>query len=229
MAGSPTTIRPRKRPFPLGCAIFIVALCLGFWGGIAATKWALTAPQWVQKAFGIPASPPVVVRTAPPAGAPPALPASPPPAAPAATPTASPDDNAGATPAPIPGDAGDKPAKPQNHRPAKIDDLAGTWASTDTVAGGGKMNSAYIFRADNTGEYDANGQKLYDLKWQASGDELSLDFDGQGPDLNQAWNAGFRWSLNDDRSVLTLVPTSGRDPRSYVYSLGPGVYHRKRP
>ena len=50
---------------------------------------------------------------------------------------------------------------------------------------------------------------------------------GQGPDADQPWTAKLGWSLNDNRSVLTLVPVTGKDARSFVYSLGPGVYHRK--
>ena len=111
-------------------------------------------------------------------------------------------------------------------------DLAGTWTVTDSLPKNGgaasSMTSAYVFRADHTGEYDANGTKLYDIHWNPNGDEIALEIDGDGPDANQQWTATLKWTLNADKSVLTLIPLTGKDPRSYIYSLGPGVYQKKR-
>src|SRR3954470_15991126 len=63
--GRPT----RKRPFPFGLVMLAFGLGLGFYGGVAATKRAMSAPVWVQRIFGIsvpaPAAPPPVVAIAP--------------------------------------------------------------------------------------------------------------------------------------------------------------------
>jgi hypothetical protein len=198
---------------------------LGFYGGIAATKKAMVSPVWVQRIFGIsmpasPAAPPVVaVAPAPPASKPQIAP-------PANAPeTANGQPNADAN------NSNAAPSKPAKSSAPDPKDLVGTWTVTDSLSKDGgptsSMTTSYVFRADNTGEFDANGTKLYDFHWTATADEISVDFDGEGPDANQPWNAKLKWSLNEDKSVLTMVPSSGKDPRSFVYSLGPGVYHRK--
>jgi hypothetical protein len=147
-------------------------------------------------------------------------------------------DGSGAAPNPA---ATDKPDKAQV--PAKVDkpgkkhnvdsrDLEGFWSTTDTLPGEtgatSSVTSTYVFNSDKTGEFDSNGRKLYDFRWKPDGDDLAIDFEGEGPDPNQPWSVKLKWSLNGDKSVLTLVPSNGKDPRNFVYSIsGPGVYHRK--
>ena len=216
---------PRKRQFPFGLVMLAFGLGLGFYGGVAATKRAMISPAWVQHIFGI-SMPAAAVQSPAPLAAPTTPPSTPAVAAPGGSPAVpGTGANSGAA------NGSSAPEKSSNKRPPDTKDLEGTWTVTDSLSKDGgptsTMTSAYIFRSDNTGEFDANGTKLYDFHWTPSGDEISVDFDGEGPDANQPWNAKLKWSLNDDRTVLTLVPSSGKDPRSFVYSLGPGVYHRK--
>ena len=215
----------RKRPFPFGLVMLAFGLGLGFYGGVSATKQAMVSPVWVQKIFGVsmpvptaPSAPAVVLTPSPPRSDPPTAPAPP--------------SDTNVSPAnPKPADSSEASEKNEPKQAADSKNLLGTWTVTDSLSKDGaptsSMTSAYGFRSDNTGEYDANGTKLYDFHWTAAGDEISVDFDGEGPDAGQPWNAKLKWSLNGDKSVLTLVPSTGKDPRSFVYSLGPGVYHHK--
>ena len=226
--GAPAAAKPaRKRPFPFGLVMLIFGIGLGFYGGVAATKRAMTAPGWVQQLFGIP--PATVAPTVPPVAATaPTVPAAA--TTPAGAPPGPPSTSATGSGTTAP-DTTSKPATSQDRHPADSRDLVGSWEVTDSLASDGapssSMTTAYVFRSDNTGEFDANGKKLYDFKWKPAGEDISVDFDGAGPDSTQPWTAKLKWSLNDDRTVLTLVPTTGKDPRSFVYSLGPGVYHKK--
>jgi hypothetical protein len=222
--------RPRrKKQFPFGLVMLAFGLGLGFYGGVAATKRAMTSPTWVQRIFGIssvavPAlAPQSTVTVTPPASAPtaPALtvpPPSPPSSIGTGTDASEPDPTA-------------KPDKPAKKRTADSRDLVGSWSVTDSLPSDGAATSSvtmtYAFHGDGTGEFDANSRKLYDFHWKPAGDDISVDYDGVGPDPNQPWNAKLKWSLNDDHTVLTLIPTEGKDARGFVYSLGPGVYHRK--
>jgi hypothetical protein len=237
MTGSSATATggrpPRKRHFPFGLVMLAFGLGLGFYGGVAATKRALSGPAWVQQVFGLSAysrpTPPPAAPVAPPvvAAAPAPNPPTPPTTAqpPAATGDAPGTDASSTETAP-------PPTGHVKRAPADSRDIVGAWTVTDSVPSGKEatstMTSSYVFRADNSGEYDANGKKLYDFHWSPAGDSISLDFDGVGPDPNQSWNVKLNWSLNDDHDVLTLVPIGGKDPRSFVYSLGPGVYHKAR-
>jgi hypothetical protein len=36
-----------------------------------------------------------------------------------------------------------------------------------------------------------------------------------------------KYSINGDHSLLTLAPEGKKYPRGEMYSVGPGVYHRK--
>lgn len=220
------TGRPaRKRPFPFGLVMLVFGMGLGFYGGVAATKKAMVAPVWVQRIFGItmpaPAVSPPVVNIQP----------TQPVSSPQTVPPASGSDTSNTHPNSDTSNANAAPEKPGKKAAPDAKELAGTWTVTDSLSKDGgptsSMTTSYVFRADNTGEFDGNGTKLYDFHWTATGDEISIDFDGEGPDASQPWNAKLKWSLNEDKTVLTMVPSSGKDPRSFVYSLGPGVYHRK--
>ena len=236
--------RPRrKRQFPFGLVMLAFGVGVGFYGGVAATKRAMVSPPWVQRIFGIPAAaaiaPVPAVTPAPTATSAPAAPPSASSAAAAQTEPAAPT---------APDDTHESPASPtasstppsgpigapeprQAKRAAGSKDIVGSWTVTDNLTRAGvpasPMSSTYVFRADNTGEFDATGKKLYDFKWSPVGDDIALDLEGEGPDADQPWTARLKWSLNADKTVLTLVPSQGKDPRSFVYSLGPGVYHKK--
>jgi hypothetical protein len=209
--------------------MLLFGLGLGFYGGVAATKRAITSPPWVRGIFGF--DPRLTGPSAPVAPAPPVQPAAAPAAA-SSAPLAAVPSAPGATDNPQSPGTTDHVLKPGKQTAADPRDLVGTWTVTDQIggadSGSSTMTTSYTLRSDNTGEYDSNGKKLYELKWKPDGDDLSLDFDGTGPDANQPWSAKLKWSLNDDKSVLTLVPEEGKDPRSFVYSLGPGVYRKKQ-
>jgi hypothetical protein len=237
MAGSATSLsaadRPRrKRQFPFGLVMLAFGLGLGFYGGVAATKRAMSSPTWVQRIFGIssivvpaPAQQPTVTTPLPPSAPTAPAPVVPPAAPPVSIGTGTDGMN------PAEPDPTVKPDKPAKKRTADSRDLVGSWSVTDSLASdsaaASTVISTYVFHGDGTGEFDSNGRKLYDFHWKPYGEDISVDFEGEGPDPNQPWNAKLGWSLNDDHTVLTLIPTSGKDARGFVYSLGPGVYHRK--
>jgi len=227
--------------------MMLFGLGLGFYGGIAATRRAMKGPVWVQRIFGIsytapaPVTPQVAAQppapvTPPTTGTPSTSPANQSAPGPGASPDTSDvnpvpevSNKPDKTQVPAKLDKGDKSAKKQT---ATSRDLEGFWTTTDTLPGesgaGSSMISTYVFNSDNTGEFDSNGRKLYDFRWKPEGDDLVIDFEGEGPDPNQPWSVKMKWSLNSDKSVLTLVPSNGKDPRNFVYSLsGPGVYRRK--
>lgn len=239
-ASGPTGMgRPaRKRPFPFGLVMLAFGFGLGFYGGVAAAKRAMTAPAWVQHVFGIPGTvapaplppPPVVAVPTTPVTAPGAAGA---PSAPAGTAANAPvtagadtgSETPGAPAKPVRSDKSDKGSA------ANSRDLVGAWSVTDSLPSGSSPSSSvttsYTFNADNTGQFAANGKKLYDFRWKPSGEDIVIDFEGEGPDPNAPWSVKLNWSLNEDRTLLTLVPVNGKDARSFVYSLGPAVYHRQ--
>ncbi len=234
VSSPPSTGRPqRRRQFPFGLVMLVFGLGLGFYGGVGATKRAMASPPWLQRIFGLPVVTAPIPSPAPPTTS--AQLAQAPPTAPAPGEIKVGPKQSGTVATGTNPDSPDptvKPEKSPKRRAPDAKDLDGTWSATDNVTADGSaassLTTAYVFRGDGTGEFDSNGKKLYDLRWTATADEISIDFDGEGPDSGQPWSVKMKWSINDDRTMLTLVPLTGKDPRSYVYSLGPGVYHRKQ-
>ena len=88
-----------------------------------------------------------------------------------------------------------------------------------------KVHSSYIFNADGSGAFETNGQKMYDLTWEAEdGNVLAITY---ALDQGQPWKVKLRWSVNTNHTLLTLVPQGDKDARGQIYGTGPGVYHKK--
>lgn len=247
-SATPSARAKRKRPFPFGLVMlgfgFIIGTCTGVW----ATRKIYLGPDWIQKASGL-ASDVAAVRAS---GAPAALPApastlsaQPTPAQPAsvAAPTSAapetkpksdedaskPDESAPTADKPDGEAAKTEPRKPA--RPAEVRDLTGIWETTDKIssegASGPTVTSAYQFKDNKTGVFESGGKKLYDFRWKPVGDDIEIVYDGEGPEPGKPWAATLRWTLNADRTVLTLIPGSGKDARAFLYSLSAGVYHKR--
>ncbi len=205
----------------------LVLLGVGFFGGVSATKRAIQGPPWMQRIFGIELPPAEQVVVAPPkAAATPITPPTAPPPPVASVPTP-PENHAAATPPATSATA--HPSSPS----ATVDPqgFLGAWAITDDVKSGTgvptQIQSAYVFNADGTGEFDTNGKKMYDLRWNLSGDFLTLTYDTEQSPQGEDGAIRMRWSVSPDKSLLTLVPENGKDARATLYSVGPGVYHKK--
>ena len=226
----------KKRQFPFGLVAMAIGASLGCWGGIAMTKKAMTGPVWVQKIFGLPQ---IVKNVEPPV--PPKMPEAktiPTPISPViATPdlsesrkTAEPKGTNSASNRTIDIDI-PEPDRDQNPAyKAQLKDIMGTWEVSDKLVSGGKSSavvSGYLFKEDETGEFSSDGKKLYDFRWFKEGDGLRLQFDGDAPEGSNSWEVKMKWSLNADRSLLTLIPHGGKDPRAVLYGSGPGVFHKK--
>jgi hypothetical protein len=200
----------------------VVLLGVGFFGGVSATKRAMKGPEWVQRIFGIQMPPAEqAVVAAPKAVAPPVVP-------PAAAPVAPVTPPADAHVAAAPPAANTHTAPPS---PADEQGFLGHWEITDEVQGGDgtptKIQSAYIFNTDGTGEFDTNGKKMYTLRWTLGGDFLTLTYDNEQAPQGEDGAIRMRWSVTPDKTLLTLVPENGKDARATLYSVGPGVYHKK--
>ena len=50
-----------------------------------------------------------------------------------------------------------------------------------------KIDSAYIFNADGTGEFDTNGKKMYSLRWTIAGEFLTLTYDNEQAPQGRRW------------------------------------------
>jgi hypothetical protein len=213
--------RSRVKFFLFTC---VVLLSVGFYGGVSATKRALTGPDWMQRVLGIelpPAQQAVVVPPKP--VAPPVIA---PPVAPMAPVEAPPENHVAAT-APASGPT----ARPAPASPTDPEAFLGRWEITDDVqAGDGiptKIQSDYLFNADGTGEYGTNGKKMYGLRWVISGDFLTVTYDSEQAPQGDNGAIRMRWSVTPDKTLLTLVPENGKDARATLYAVGPGVYHKK--
>lgn len=226
----------------------------GFYCGLAATKRAFSGPAWIRHAMGVdtitlpPAGPPPPgpalpntgqavnpnppIFNAPPSAGPSNAPntGGAPPNGPGAPNTAG-TNNAANAPAPNSQKQQTGQENPDDTAPAPSGTgLAGTWEITDelhpTGSKASKVTSQYVFDPNGTGEFDTNGKKMYDLQWEDAGDYLAITFitDEGGADN---WKVKLKYSLNADKSLLTLAPEGKKDPRGEMYNVGPGVFHRK--
>jgi hypothetical protein len=235
-----------KKKLRRGCLWTLIVFIVGMYAGLAATKRALTGPDWLRHFAGItlPAPPPPVApaQSIPPANTNQVLQngngssavgnsATGPGANPGSSQTTGPQS--GSTQA-APNSSGTQthafapPAIPQT--PPEGGWLVGTWEITDELHPTGSQSSSvtsdYIFDVGGTGEFDTNGKKLYDIHWEDAGDYVLLTFvtDTEG---DQNLKIKMKYSVNADHSLLTLAPEGKKDPRGEMYSVGPGVYHRK--
>jgi hypothetical protein len=199
----------------------LLLLGLGFFGGVSVTKRAMTGPAWVQRVFGIELPPPEQVIVTPPKPTAPPVVAQPP------APVSPPVENHVDVPAPAAKDS----AHTNSASAADPEGFVGRWEITDEVqAGDGtptKILSGYVFNADGTGEFNTNGKKMYGLRWVLSGDFLTLTYDNEQSPQGEDGAIRMRWSVTPDKTLLTLVPENGKDARATLYSVGPGVYHKK--
>ena len=218
----PSGGKSRMKFFLFTC---VVLLGLGFFGGVSATKRAMYGPGWVQRAFGIELPPPEQVIVTPPkqAAAPPVIPppsASVPPVAPPA------ETHVATGVPPVVGSPHPASAPASNE-----EGFLGRWEITDDVqAGDGtptKIQSGYVFNTDGTGEFNTNGKKMYGLRWVISGEFLTITYDNEQSPQGDDGAVRMRWSVTPDKTLLTLVPENGKDARATLYSVGPGVYHKK--
>ena len=221
-SGSARPSRGRSRTkFFLFCTL--VLLGIGFFGGVSATKHAIQGPAWMQRIFGIELPPAEQVVVSPPKAV--AAPITPPTAPVASVPTP-PENHAVATPP-----ANSAPSHPTSPAAADPQGFLGAWAITDDVKVGTgvptQIQSDYVFNADGTGEFGTNGKKMYDLRWNLSGDFLTLTYDTEQAPQGDDGAVRMRWSVSPDKTLLTLVPENGKDARATLYSVGPGVYHKK--
>lgn len=202
----------------------LLLLGLGFFGGVSATKRAMTGPPLAQRVFGIELPPPAQVVVVPPKPAAPPIIVQPPAPVPPVTP---PSDNHVAAVPPA-ANSSSRAAAPSA---ADAEGFVGHWEITDEVqAGDGtstKIQSGYVFSADGTGEFNTNGKKMYGLRWALSGDFLTLTYDNEQSPQGEDGAIRMRWSVTPDKTLLTLVPENGKDARATLYSVGPGVYHKK--
>ena len=201
----------------------IFMLGVGFFGGISATKRALVGPAWMQRVLGVelPTVEQAVVSQPKPAASP-----VPQPPAPSAPVTAPPDNHIAVGAPEV-----HSPSQPAPASSADLEDFLGRWEITDEVqAGEGvptKIQSAYVFNADGTGQFDTNGKMMYSLRWTISGAFLTLTYDNEQAPQGENGAIRMRWSVTPDKTLLTLVSENGKDARATLYTVGPGVYHKK--
>ena len=220
----------KKRQFPFGLLAMAIGAGLGCWGGIAMTKKAMTGPVWVQKIFGLPELPQIKSDPAIPTK-PAVTPPSENPAPPIATEK---KPNGRNIDIDIP-----EPDRDQNPYVKKdsgatqkpeLKDIYGTWEISDKLQVGDKSGtvvSSYLFKEDETGEFAADGKKIYAFRWLKDGDDIRLQIDGDAPEGSSSWEVKMTWSLNADHTLLTLIPHGGKDPRATLYGSGPGVFRKK--
>ena len=129
-----------KRRLRFGCIYTLIVLGLGFYAGLAATKRALTGPEWMRKYAGIvlPAPPqPAVSAPQTPVYGPPAQQAPPPqqPAVQGAPPVQTPSRPSGppAQSAQNPDNAAPPSHAPISQTPPEGGWLVGTWEVTDEL------------------------------------------------------------------------------------------------
>jgi hypothetical protein len=230
MAGSTTAMsggagarrRGRLRFILISTLVLVGA---GFYGGVTATKRALKGPVWAQRALGLETPSPVPAAIVPVAA--PAAVAAPP----AAAQTPPPPSSAPASQTDVSATDPNDGAHPNGAAVADGQAFLGRWEITDEIQAGdglpAKIQSAYVFRVDGTGEFDTNGKKMYDFRWLTSGDFLTLTYDNEQAPQGADGAIRMRWSVTPDKTLLTLVPENGKDARATLYSVGPGVYHKK--
>ncbi len=201
----------------------LAMLGIGFFVGVAATKRAVAGPPWAQRLFGIELPPPQEAVVSRPAAAPPAPVVVPPTVPPPVIPV--PENHVETAP---PG-----PISASGSQPPVVDNqgFLGHWEISDEVPIGdgtaAKITSGYVFNPDGTGEFDANGKKMYGLRWTISGDFLTVIYDNDQAPQGDSGGVRLRWSVNTEKTLLTLAPENGKDARASLYAAGPGVYHKK--
>ncbi len=219
----------KKKQFPFGLLMLVFGVILGAWGGVSVTQRAASGPEWARKLFHMPQREIVALPAAPPIVKP-EVKIDPPVAPVVETPQKQKDQNSKIEPATNDdaNETADKTTAPT--KKTELKDIMATWEISDKLASNGSsgtVTSTYTFRDDETGEFSSNGRKLYDFRWVKKGEDILLQYDGDAPDGSSSWEVKLTWSLNDDRSLLTLIPHGGKDARALLYGSGPGVYRKK--
>ncbi len=219
----------KKKQFPFGLLMLVFGVILGAWGGISVTQRAAAGPEWARKLFHMPQKE-IVLAPMPPPIVKPEVKIDPPAAPVAETPQKSKDQNPKIESATNndANETADETTAPT--KKAELKDIMATWEISDKLTANGStgtVTSAYAFHEDETGEFSSNGRKLYDFRWVKRGEDILLKYDGDAPDGSSSWEVKLTWSLNDDHSLLTLIPHGGKDARATLYGSGPGVYRKK--
>ena len=219
----------KKKQFPFGLLMLCFGAILGAWGGISVTQRAAAGPEWARKLFHMPQRE-IVIAPAPPLIVKPEVKIDPPLAPVAEIPQNPKEKNLKIEPTADeePNETAVKTTSPT--KKAEMKDIIATWEISDKLTANGStgtVTSAYAFHEDETGEFSSNGRKLYDFRWVKKGEDILLQYDGDAPDGSSSWEVKLTWSLNDDHSLLTLIPHGGKDARALLYGSGPGVYRKK--
>lgn len=243
-SGGGITKNGRKR-LSGACCFTIVIFGLGLYAGLATAKQALIGPEWQRRVTGLTSFGPTVAI-------PPDVhqavqqmindhradqsdPTQPQPPGAQIVPDKAPVQQRSDTNPTLPGKSPDvsqgninQTSQPQV--PTGSKSLTGAWEVTDELHPLGSkattVTSRYEFEEGGSGEFDTNGKKLYSIHWEDAGEYLLITFvtDLEG---EQNLKVKMNYSLNPDGTLLTMIPTGKKDPRSELYGVTMGVYHRK--